>query len=106
MNEITLQKDQVVRMAETFALLGDPTRLSIVSACLGREKPAGQIAEELGMSAALASHHLRLLRAARILKGDRRGKQVLYSMDDACVESVLRMMSNHLFECDHGVSDS
>jgi DNA-binding transcriptional ArsR family regulator len=104
MSDATLHKDQIARMAETFALLGDPTRLSIVSCCMEQEKPAGQIAEELGLSAALASHHLRLLRAARILKGDRRGKQVLYSMDDACVESVLNVMSNHLFGCDHGGS--
>ena len=97
MQNFGLQPDQTAQLAETFGLLADPTRLSIVVVCMEREVPAGDIADELGLSASLVSHHLRLLRAARMLRAERRGKQVFYSMADACVLSVLKIMINHLF---------
>ena len=70
-----------------------------------REIAAGGIAEELGLSASLVSHHLRLLRAARMLRGERRGKQVFYSMADACVHNVLEIMIDRLFSHEHGGLD-
>ncbi len=101
---VGLQSDQTAQLAETFGLLADPTRLSIVVLCMDREIPAGDIADELGLSASLVSHHLRLLRAARMLRAERRGRQVLYSMADACVHDVLNIMINHLFTQEHGCS--
>ncbi|MEM9031318.1 MAG: metalloregulator ArsR/SmtB family transcription factor [Pseudomonadota bacterium] len=98
---VDLHIDQTTELAETFGLLADPTRLSIVVACMDEERSAGEIAEKLGSSASLTSHHLRLLRSARILKSERRGKQVFYTMADACVHRVLRIMIEHLFEHDH-----
>ena len=102
MENVELQPDQAAQLAETFGLLADPTRLSIVVACMDREIPAGDIANELGISASLVSHHLRLLRAARMLRAERRGKQMIYSMADACVRDVLRIMIDHLFTPEHG----
>lgn len=102
MQNVELQPDQAAQLAETFGLLADPTRLSIVVACMDREIPAGGIASELGFSAALVSHHLRLLRAARMLRAERRGKQMIYSMADDCVRDVLRIMIDHLFGPEHG----
>lgn len=96
-----LHIDQTTELAETFGLLADPTRLSIVIACMDKERSAGEMAESLGLSASLTSHHLRLLRSARILKSERRGKQVFYTMADACVHSVLTIMIDHLFTHNH-----
>jgi DNA-binding transcriptional ArsR family regulator len=104
MRNFGLQPDQTAQLAETFGLLADPTRLSIVVVCMEREVPAGDIADELGLSASLVSHHLRLLRAARMLRAERRGKQVFYSMADACVLSVLKIMINHIFSQEHDCS--
>lgn len=98
-----MQSEQREQLAETFGLLADPTRLSIVLACRDRRVAAGQIAEELGVSPSLVSHHLRLLRGARMLRAERQGKQVFYSLADDCVRSVLVIMIDHLFSHDHGV---
>ncbi|MEM9247846.1 MAG: metalloregulator ArsR/SmtB family transcription factor [Pseudomonadota bacterium] len=100
-----LHSDQTSELANTFGLLADPTRLSIVLSCMDQERSAGDIAERLGLSASLTSHHLRLLRSARILKSDRRGKQVFYAMADACVSSVLDIMIEHLFSHQHDETD-
>ncbi|MEM6914099.1 MAG: metalloregulator ArsR/SmtB family transcription factor [Pseudomonadota bacterium] len=101
MTKMDLNLDQTTELAETFGLLGDPTRLSIVVACMDRERAAGEIADMIGSSPSLVSHHLRLLRSARILKAERRGKQVFYSMADACVLSVLKIMIEHIFAHNH-----
>ena len=101
MSQAKLTSDQTSELADTFGLLSDPTRLSIVIACKDDERAAGDIAGLLGISPSLTSHHLRLLRSARILKSDRRGKQVFYTMADDCVHSVLDVMIEHLFTHSH-----
>ena len=105
MSATRLHIDQTTELAETFGLLADPTRLSIVLACTDGERSAGEIAGALGLSASLTSHHLRLLRSARILKSDRRGKQVFYAIADACVPNVLNVMIEHLFAHEHDETD-
>lgn len=97
MQNAPLQPDQIAQLAETFGLLADPTRLSIVAACVDGERAAGEIASRLGLSASLVSHHLRLLRAAHVLRAERRGKHIFYSLADACVRDVLNTMTTHLF---------
>lgn len=105
MESSDLHIDQTTELAQTFGLLSDPTRLSIAITCMDAELPAGDIAEKLGASASLTSHHLRLLRSARILKSTRRGKQVFYTMADACVHSVLKIMIEHQFTHNHTPSE-
>ena len=60
----------------------------------------GDIAEGLGISASLVSHHLRLLRAARLLGAERRGRQVFYVVGDQHIRSMLADMVDHVAEED------
>ncbi|MBO6519420.1 MAG: winged helix-turn-helix transcriptional regulator [Rhodospirillales bacterium] len=85
-------------IADLFRILGDPTRLGIVYACLDAPMAAGDIADKLEISPSLASHHLRLLRAARLVRADRRGKHVYYSAADEHVSCVLSDMAEHAAE--------
>ncbi len=93
-----LDRDQTVQLAEMFRLMGDPTRLSIVLACLQAPTPVSEIAERLALSPSLVSHHLRLLRAARVLRGHRSGKQVYYSAADEHISCVIADMLEHVIE--------
>ena len=95
---IDVGREQVEQVAELFGLLGEPNRLRIVLSCLGGPRGVGEIAAEAGMSQSLASHHLRLLRTARLLRAERDGKAVRYALDDAHVAEVVRMMVAHLCE--------
>jgi len=97
-----LTLDQTTELAEVFHLMGDPSRLSIILACLERQRPVGEMAEELGLSPSLVSHHLRLLRAARVVRAERRGKHVYYVAADDHIRGVLRDMIDHLVEPDDG----
>jgi ArsR family transcriptional regulator, lead/cadmium/zinc/bismuth-responsive transcriptional repressor len=93
-------EDQVVQLAEMFRLMSDPTRLRIILACLDAPAAPGEMAERLGISASLVSHHLRLLRAARLLGADRRGRQVFYAVGDQHIRSMLSDMVDHVAEED------
>lgn len=88
----------VAQLADLFHLLGDPTRLRIVLACADTPIAVGEIAVGLQLSNSLVSHHLRLLRAARIVKAERHGKQVFYSAADAHITGVLANMLDHIAE--------
>lgn len=85
-------------LAETFRLLGDPTRLRILFYCLDAPRSVGDIAESLHLSQSLVSHHLRLLRSARLVRGDRRARQIFYALSDAHVSGMLTDMAHHVRE--------
>ncbi len=91
-------QDQLAALAGVFHLMGDPSRLSILMAVLTGPRPVGEIAAETGLSPSLVSHHLRLLRGGRLVRADRRGKQVFYAIDDAHISSVLMDMAEHVAE--------
>lgn len=93
-----LTQDQTQKLAEIFRLLGDPTRLGITLAVADTARPVGEVADSLGLSSSLVSHHLRLLRAARLVKAERQGKQVFYTLADHHVRDVIEDMAEHVRE--------
>ena len=92
------EDNTITVIAETFRLLGDPTRLKIVLTCLEGPIAVGDIAKATGASQSLVSHHLRLLRAARLMRGTRRNKQVFYEAADAHIANILADMVAHSLE--------
>lgn len=91
-------EDTIVQLADLFRLMGDPTRLRIILACLNEPISVGDIAARLDLSPSLVSHHLRLLKAARVLGAERRGKQIFYSTLDAHIRCVIDDMVAHIGE--------
>lgn len=91
-------QQDITILAETFRLLGDPTRLRILFFCLPEPKSVGDIAESLELSQTLVSHHLRLLRGARLVRGERRSKQVFYQLSDCHISGMLGDMAEHIGE--------
>ncbi|MCD9029805.1 metalloregulator ArsR/SmtB family transcription factor [Luteimonas sp. BDR2-5] len=89
---------RIAILAETFRLLGDPTRLRVLLACVEGPVAVGEIASRTGASQPLVSHHLRLLRGARLVRGERRQRRVLYATDDAHVRDMLLDMLAHAAE--------
>jgi DNA-binding transcriptional ArsR family regulator len=90
--------DDIVQLADLFRLLGDPTRLSIVLGCAAEPLAVGTLAASLGLSPSLVSHHLRLLRGARIVRAERQGKQVFYTAADRHISDMLAEMLEHVGE--------
>lgn len=97
---LQLSDDHAVALADLFRLLGDPTRLRIVVACLRTPRAVSDIADRLGLSVSLVSHHLRLLKGARLVRAERQGRQVYYGADDLHVRRMVEDMVTHIAE--HG----
>lgn len=88
----------VAEMHEIFHLMGETNRLRILLSCLDTPVSVGELAERFNLSMSLVSHHLRLLKAARLLRAERHGKHILYSMDDEHIRCILKDMLSHLME--------
>jgi ArsR family transcriptional regulator len=93
-----LSEDQVHELAEMFRLMSDPSRLRIILSCLAEQVSVGDMAQQLRLSPSLVSHHLRLLRAARLLQAERQGRQVFYQVTDEHVLRMLGDMVDHVAE--------
>jgi DNA-binding transcriptional ArsR family regulator len=91
-------EDEIAAAAEILRLMGEPSRLRIPLACLREPGPVGELAERLGIPRSLVSHHLRLLRASRLLRSERNGKQVTYSLRDERVRCIVMDLANHVLE--------
>ena len=91
-----LDDDQLVEVADVLRLMGDPTRLRILLACLAQPAPVGELAARLEISRARVSHHLRLLRSSRLLRATRDGKQVIYSEADDRVRCIVTDLAQHV----------
>ena len=96
--EALLSDEDKQPLAEGFRSLTEPNSLRIAVLCLGRPLCVGDIAERVGLSPALVSHHLRVLKAARFLTARKRGKQVFYVASNDRVRCVIRDMVGHIGE--------
>ena len=90
--------DTLYDMAELFKMFGDPTRAKILECLQIRDLNVGEIAEVLSMSVSAVSHQLRVLRGAKLVKGTKEGKEVLYSLDDDHVTKILEYGRAHVDE--------
>ena len=68
------KQEALLKLAELFKILGDPTRLKIVELLLENEMCVNHIAETMGMGQSAISHQLRVLRQARLVPIARKEK--------------------------------
>lgn len=85
-------------LAELFRVLGESTRVKILHALSCTELCVCDLSELLNMSHSAVSHQLRLLRANKLVRYRRSGKNVYYSLDDEHVEGLLRQGTEHVRE--------
>ena len=90
------KQESLLKLAELFKILGDPTRLKIVELLLENEMCVNHIAETMGMGQSAISHQLRVLRQARLVTYRKEGKTAYYSLNDDHVEGLVRMGMEHV----------
>lgn len=83
-------------MGELFKSFGDPTRLKILFALSQEEMCVCDIAALLNMTQSAISHQLRVLRNVRLVKNNKVGKSVYYSLDDDHVKSIFEQGMEHV----------
>jgi ArsR family transcriptional regulator len=87
-------------VAELFKVLSSPVRVRIVHVLTDGPRPVHEVVDLLGLSQSLVSQHLRILRGARLVATERRGREVVYALADDHVAYVLLDALHHIEEPD------
>lgn len=87
-------------VAEFFKVLASPVRARIVHALTDGPVAVHGLVEVLGLPQSLVSQHLRILRGARLVATERRGREVVYALSDEHVAHVLLDALHHIEEPD------
>ena len=90
--------EAVLSLAETFRVLGDPTRLRIAYALSRDELCVCDLATVLGVSQSVVSHSLRALRQMRLVRYRKDGKIAYYMLDDDHIGALLGEGFRHVEE--------
>ncbi len=91
-------EDELYDLAELFKIFGDSTRIRILFVLFEAEVCVCDLAGILGMTQSAISHQLKILKASKLVKARRDGKQVFYSLDDDHVRSIIRQGREHVLE--------
>lgn len=84
-----MPKDDTDRTDDgVFAALADPTRRRILKLLRGGSQTAGRIAEAFHLTKPTLSHHFRVLRAAGLVRAERRGTSVVYTLQTNVLEDI------------------
>lgn len=83
-------------LAELFKVFGDSTRIRIIHSLIEGEKNVTALIEELGMTQSAVSHQLRILKAAKLVRGRRDGKMIFYALDDEHVKKIFETGMDHI----------
>ena len=97
--EIDLSEEEVSDIADFFKVFGDPTRLKILIALdKAGEMGVNQIAEAASMSQSAISQQLKLLRASRLVKFRKDGRNAIYRLSDDHIHRILSLGIEHYEE--------
>ena len=96
MSERRVTDGELETMSVIFKMLSDQTRLRILLALHNRELCMAHLCEALAMEQSAVSHQLRNLKAARLIKNRKDGKNVYYSLDDEHVLHVIDQVLEHV----------
>ena len=80
-----------------FKAIADPTRRHILKLLKKRSMSAGEIGEAFEITLGSLSHHFNVLKAAGLVRSERRGQQIVYSLNTSVFEDVAALLAD-LFE--------
>ena len=92
------EKNTMDHIADLFKGFADPTRVHILYLLVERELCVGDIAEAVQLSQSAISHQLRMLTQMHLIKFRREGKNILDSLADDHVKTILQMGLEHVLE--------
>ena len=92
--------------SEVFRALADPTRRQILAILKTGSRSAGEIAGQFPISMASLSHHYGVLKSADLIRSERRGQSIVYSLNTTVFEDVASALAEmfHVERADGGVA--
>ena len=85
-------------LSDFFKVMGDGTRIRLLWALEESEMCVGDLAVLLNMTKSAVSHQLKVLRTAKLVRAQKKGKNVYYALDDMHVKTILEKALEHVKE--------
>lgn len=94
-----MEKTEMIdKLSAFYKVFGDATRLRILNLLTEGEKNVGEIAFLLSMQQSAISHQLQILRISDLVKTNKVGKTVYYSLSDDHIKVILKFGYEHILE--------
>ena len=92
--DVPLSDAQAISLAQVYAALGDPVRLRLLSLIAA----AGEVCScdlqgPLGKSQPTVSHHTKILAESGLIRGDKRGRWVYWSIEPTHTDFVASVLA-------------
>ncbi|HEU0276550.1 MAG TPA: autorepressor SdpR family transcription factor [Rhodanobacteraceae bacterium] len=81
-----------MKQQEVFRALADPTRRAILKRLQNGALNAGEIGALFDITGASLSHHFMVLKQADLVRTERRGRNIVYSLNSTVMEDLTRMV--------------
>lgn len=81
-----------MKQQEVFRALADPTRRAILKRLQKGALSAGEVGEMFAITGASLSHHFSVLKRADLVRTERRGRNIVYSLNSTVMEDLTRMV--------------
>lgn len=91
-------KELLYGLSEFYKIFGDTTRLRILDVLLNKPMCVHDISEVLNVSQSAISHQLKNLRSSNLVKTEKVGKNVYYSISDDHIKIILKYGLEHISE--------
>jgi len=98
MDEKKLSPEQLESASQILKAMAHPIRVSIMATLEEKKLNVTQIYESLNLEQSVVSHHLGILRDKGVLRAERDGKNVFYSLKSKLLSSVIECVTNCLDE--------
>jgi DNA-binding transcriptional ArsR family regulator len=90
-----LDAEEADELAQTLKALSSSARLRVLTELVAGERTVEQLARCVALSVSATSHHLRILRALRLVRARRDGRHVHYSLHDHHIGDLLAAVRHH-----------
>ena len=95
---ITRNSELFDSLAQLYKLFADSSRVKILVALTQSEMCVSEIAEFLSITQSAVSHQLRILKSSNLVKTRREGKNIIYSLTDNHVRTIIDCGMEHITE--------
>jgi len=95
-----VEMNSIEEQANLFSVLADPTRLKLLGMLAQQQEPnalcVNALGYKLGITQSAASQHLKVLKSAGLVKGERRGYRMHYFINEKALDQAQQLISGAL----------
>lgn len=99
-NQKELNDEEIYDLSDFFKVLGDSTRLKLLYCLDKNEMTVTELCNKLGMTKSAVSHQLKVLKDNKLVNYRKKGKNVIYELDDEHISIIIETAEIHLKERD------